>query len=71
MIQNSLLAISTAPANERQEVIRDSSIRGYIYVAEVDEARKKVRLLSPQAGQTPSTALLLGRFPEDVPGLVS
>ncbi|KAH7116065.1 Pre-mRNA cleavage complex II protein Clp1-domain-containing protein [Dendryphion nanum] len=71
LMQNSLLAISTAGPNERHEVIRDASIRGYIYVADVDEGRKKVRLLSPQAGQTPGTALLLGRFPEDVAGLVS
>lgn len=71
LIQNSLLAVTTASANERQEVIRDSSIRGYIYVADVDETKRKVRLLSPQPGQTPSNAMILGSFPEDVPGLVS
>ncbi|KAF2010081.1 Clp1-domain-containing protein, partial [Aaosphaeria arxii CBS 175.79] len=69
-IQNSLLAVTTASANEPQDSIRDSSVKGYIYVADVDEAKRKVRLLSPQAGQTPSTAILLGSFPEDVPGLV-
>ena len=70
-MQNSLLAITTAAANDRPEVIRDSSVRGYIYVADVDDAKKKVRLLSPQPGQTPPTAMILGPFPEDVPGLVS
>jgi polyribonucleotide 5'-hydroxyl-kinase len=63
LIQNSLLAVTTASANERQEVIRDSSVRGYIYVADVDEAKKKV--------QMPSNAMVFGNFPEDVPGLVS
>ncbi|ORY09668.1 mRNA cleavage and polyadenylation factor IA/II complex [Clohesyomyces aquaticus] len=71
MIQNSLLAITMASANEPQEVIRDTSIQGYIYVADVDDVKKKVRLLSPQPGQTPSNALILGSFPEDLPGLVS
>ncbi|KAF2121540.1 Pre-mRNA cleavage complex II protein Clp1-domain-containing protein [Lophiotrema nucula] len=70
-LQNSLLAVTTAAANDRQEMIRDASIRGYIYVADVDETKKKVRLLSPQPGQTPPNALILGSFPEDVPGLVS
>ncbi|KAF1846602.1 mRNA cleavage and polyadenylation factor IA/II complex [Cucurbitaria berberidis CBS 394.84] len=70
-LQNKLLAITTASPNERQEVIRDSSIRGYIYVADVDEAKKKVKLLSPQPGQTPGNAMVLGSWPEDIPGLVS
>ncbi|KAF1993002.1 pre-mRNA cleavage complex II protein-like protein Clp1 [Amniculicola lignicola CBS 123094] len=71
LMQNSLLAITTANPNDRQEVIRDSSVRGYMYVSDVDEAKKKVRLLSPQPGQVPSTAIVWGSFPEDVPGLVN
>lgn len=70
MIQNSLLAITTALANDGQEVIRDSSVRGYIYVADVDDLKKKVKLLSPQPGHTPPNAMVLGSFPEDIPGLV-
>jgi polyribonucleotide 5'-hydroxyl-kinase len=70
LITNSLLAVTTASANERPEVIRDSSIRGYIYVADVDDTKQKVKLLSPQPGQTPSNALVLGSFPEDVPDLL-
>lgn len=65
-----LLAITTAGANEAMAVIRDSSIRGYVYVADVDEAKKKVRLLSPLPGQTPASALVLGSWPEKVEGLV-
>ncbi|KAF2873435.1 mRNA cleavage and polyadenylation factor IA/II complex [Massariosphaeria phaeospora] len=71
LIQNSLLAITTAAANDRPDVIRDSSVRGYIYVADVDEVKKKVKLLSPQPGHTPPNALVFGSFPEDVPALVS
>ncbi|KAJ4368310.1 Cleavage polyadenylation factor subunit clp1 [Neocucurbitaria cava] len=70
-IQNKLLAVTMASPSDRQEVIRDASVRGYIYVADVDEVKKKVKLLSPQPGQTPGNAMVLGSWPEDVPGLVS
>jgi polyribonucleotide 5'-hydroxyl-kinase len=69
-LQNSLLAITTASPTDSQHVIRDSSVKGYIYVADVDEAKKKVRLLSPQPGMIPGNAMVLGSWPEDVPGLV-
>ncbi|KAF9694689.1 hypothetical protein EKO04_007293 [Ascochyta lentis] len=70
-IQNKLLAITTASPNDKHEVIRDSSVRGYIYVADVDEGKRKVRLLSPQPGHLPGSAMVLGSWPEDVAGLVS
>jgi polyribonucleotide 5'-hydroxyl-kinase len=70
-LTNKLLAITTASPNDKHEVIRDSSIKGYIYVAEVDEAKRKVRLLSPQPGHLPGSVMVLGRWPEDVAGLVS
>ncbi|KAF3033190.1 Cleavage polyadenylation factor subunit clp1 [Didymella heteroderae] len=70
-LTNKLLAITTASPNDKHEVIRDSSVRGYIYVADVDEAKRKVRLLSPQPGHLPGSAMVLGRWPEDVAGLVS
>jgi polyribonucleotide 5'-hydroxyl-kinase len=69
-IQNSLLAITTAAVNDRQEVIRDSSVKGYIYVAEVDELKKKIKVLSPQPGGVPGNAMVLGTWPEGVDDLV-
>jgi polyribonucleotide 5'-hydroxyl-kinase len=69
-IQNSLLAITTAAVNDRQEVIRDSSVKGYIYVAEVDELKKKIKVLSPQPGGVPGNAMVLGGWPEGVDDLV-
>lgn len=69
-LRNKLLAITTASSTDSQEVVRDSSVKGYIYVADVDEIKKKVRLLSPQPGSIPANAMVLGSWPEDVPGLV-
>lgn len=68
-LQNSLLAVTTASPTDRQDVIRDASIMGYIYVAEVDETRRKCRLLSPQPGQLPGNAMVLAPWPEEVVGL--
>jgi polyribonucleotide 5'-hydroxyl-kinase len=69
-LQNSILAITTALPTDAQDVIRDASVKGYVYVVDVDEAKKKVKLLSPQPGGMPGNAMVLGRWPEDVPGLV-
>ena len=70
MLQNVLLAVTTANASASQEAIRDASVLGYVYVADADDSKKKLRLLTPQSGRLPSKALVLGTFPEDVAGLV-
>lgn len=70
-LQDSLLAVTMAGAGDKHGVIRDACVRGYVYVADVDEGKKKVKLLSPMPGTVGGNALVLGRWPEDVPGLVN
>lgn len=70
-LKDRILAVTTAGPKESGSSIRDASVRGYLYVAEVDEVKRKVRLLSPQPGQTPGQALVVGVWPEGVEGLVS
>lgn len=65
-LQGSLLAITTTDINDTQDAIRDSSIQGYIYIAEVDEPKSKMRLLTPMSGRVPSKALVVGDWPEGV-----
>ena len=43
---------------------------GYAYVADVDDAKKKVKLLSPVSGRVPPKALIWGQWPEDVIDMV-
>lgn len=69
-MQNCLLAVTHADPNADQETIRDSSIMGYVYVAEVDEAKGKVRLLAPVSGRVPPRAIVWGSWPEAVADLV-
>ena len=39
---------------EDEEAIRDAPVVGYVYVADVEEARKRVRVLSPVGGRLPA-----------------
>ena len=71
MLQNCLLAVTYAEPNDTQEAIRDSSIMGYVYVADVDETKNKLKLLSPVSGNVPPRAIISGSWPEDVPDLVA
>lgn len=70
-LANSLLAISHAPPNASPAEIRDSSIMGFLYVADVDVEKGKIRVLSPVGGRVPARALIWGsKWPEEVVGLV-
>ena len=50
--------IMQAAPNDSHESIRDASVMGFIYVAEVDEKRKKVKVLAPLSGRLPSRAMI-------------
>lgn len=69
-MQNSILAIVRADPNDSQENIRDACVLGFIYVAEVDEKKKKMKILAPISGRLPHQAMIWGSWPEDIGGLV-
>ena len=70
-LANSLLAISNAPPTASPNQIRDSSIMGFLYVADVDSEKGKIRILAPVGGRVPARALVWGRkWPGEVVGLV-
>ena len=69
-MQNSILAIVHADPNDTQENIRDASVLGFVYIAEVDEKRKKVKVLAPLSGRLPNRAMVWGSWPEGVGDLV-
>ncbi|MCJ1225041.1 Cleavage polyadenylation factor subunit clp1 [Toensbergia leucococca] len=70
LMQNSILAIVHADPNDTQENIRDASVLGFVYIAEVDEKRKKVKVLAPLSGRLPNRAMVWGSWPEGVGDLV-
>jgi len=69
-MQNVLLAVKYASTTDSEDTVRDASVMGYLYTAEVDESKKKVRILSPVGGRLPSRALVWGVFPDGVGDLV-
>ena len=70
LMQNCILAIMHADPHDSQENIRDASVMGFVYVAEVDEKRKKMRVLAPVSGRMPNRAVVWGSWPEGVGDLV-
>ena len=70
-LSNTLLAITHVPPNTSPPDIRDASVMGFLYVADVDADRSKIRVLAPIGGRTPARALVWGRkWPGEVIGLV-
>lgn len=68
---NGIVAIKFCPGLSAHETIRDSTVMGFVYVAEVDEARKKVRFLAPHPSRWGDRALVFGSWPEGVGDLVA
>ncbi|PNS18645.1 hypothetical protein CAC42_5184 [Sphaceloma murrayae] len=68
---NAVLAIKFATEKEGTERIRDAPVMGFVYVAEVDEVRKRVRFLAPHPGRWGERVLVAGSWPEGVSDLVS
>ncbi|KAI9801747.1 MAG: Cleavage polyadenylation factor subunit clp1 [Sarcosagium campestre] len=70
MIQNCILAIMNAEHGDSQDNIRDASVVGFIYVIEVDEKKRKIRVLAPVSGRLPAKPLVWGPWPEPTLNLV-
>ncbi|KAK4934190.1 Cleavage polyadenylation factor subunit clp1, partial [Elasticomyces elasticus] len=65
-MQHALLAVMHCRFNESQETIRDTAVKGFVYVSEVNETKKVVRMLVPQASEWSGRALVWGAWPEVV-----
>ncbi|OAX79644.1 mRNA cleavage and polyadenylation factor Clp1 [Emergomyces africanus] len=70
-LENTLLAVTHAAPNAPLNEIRDASIMGFVYVADVDEKKAKIRVLAPVGGRVPARAMIWGRrWPGELVGLV-
>ena len=61
---------STAVPGDDAASLRDASVLGFLYVAEVDEGKRRITVLSPVAGRVPDRAIVWGAWPEEVVGMV-
>lgn len=69
-MQNSILAIVNAYPEDTQENIRDASVMGFIYIADVDEKKNKLKVLASVGGRLPNKAMIWGSWPEGISDLM-
>ena len=69
-MQNAVLTVVNAHPEDTQENIRDASVMGFIYIADVDEKKNKLKVLAPMGGRLPNKAIIWGSWPEGISDLM-
>ncbi|CAK7205399.1 Cleavage polyadenylation factor subunit clp1 [Sporothrix eucalyptigena] len=64
------LSVMNAGLHDPPDVIQHATVLGFVYVAEVDAERRKVRILAPVSGRLGDRPLVFGRWPEPYINLV-
>ncbi len=64
------LAVMNAGVRDPPEVIQQAPVLGFVYVAEADGERRRVRILAPVSGRLGDRPLVFGRWPEPYINLV-
>ncbi|KAI1807248.1 Clp1-domain-containing protein [Daldinia bambusicola] len=70
VMQNCILSVVYASIHDSADTIRDSNVMGYVYVAEVDEKRRKLKVLAPVTARLGDRPLLWGSWPEPMVSLL-
>ena len=70
MMLHSLLAVMHAAVLDSAETIRDATVKGFVYVAEVDEKKRQLKVLAPLNTSFTDKPLVWGSWPEQVIGLM-
>ncbi|KAI9736436.1 MAG: Cleavage polyadenylation factor subunit clp1 [Claussenomyces sp. TS43310] len=70
MMLHRVLAVMYASPHDSQETIRDASVMGFVYVAEVDEKRRRVKILAPLSGKLGDRPMIWGTWPEATVSLI-
>ncbi|CAK7562788.1 MAG: Cleavage polyadenylation factor subunit clp1 [Sporothrix epigloea] len=58
------LAVMNADLHDPPDVIQHAAVLGFVYVAEFDTERRKVRVLAPVSGRIGDRPLVFGKWPE-------
>ncbi|KAI0161049.1 Clp1-domain-containing protein [Hypoxylon sp. FL1284] len=69
-LQNCVLTVVYASIYDNADTIRDSNVMGYVYVADVDEKRKKLKILAPVSARLGDRPLIWGSWPEPIVSLL-
>lgn len=65
-LHGSVLAIMNADPSVPLEQIRAASVIGFVHVVEVDDKKRRLKLLAPLSGRLPRRTLLWGSWPEQI-----
>lgn len=69
-MQNCTLAVVYANPNDPADAVRDANVMGFVYVADVDEKRRRLRVLAPVSARLGDRPLLWGLWPEPMVSLL-
>ncbi|KAH9908426.1 Clp1-domain-containing protein [Xylariomycetidae sp. FL2044] len=70
MMQNCVLAVMYASVRDAPEAIGRANVMGFVYVADVDEKRRKLKVLAPVGARLGDRPLLWGAWPEPMVSLL-
>ncbi|KAG4027697.1 hypothetical protein MFRU_028g01190 [Monilinia fructicola] len=59
-----IFAVMHASVRDSQDTIRDASVMGFVYVAEVDDKKKRLKILAPLNTRVTDRPLIWGTWPE-------
>ncbi|RKF76134.1 mRNA cleavage and polyadenylation factor clp1 [Golovinomyces cichoracearum] len=65
-----MLAVMFASEADSQETLRDASVMGFVYVSEVNEKRRKLKVLAPMNSKITERPLIWGSWPEPTMSLI-
>lgn len=63
-MQHWTLAVMHASTKDAPETVRAASVMGFVYVSDVDEERRKIKVLAPVGGRLGDRPLVWGKWPE-------
>ena len=70
LMLHSLLAIMHAAVLDTVETIRDATVMGFVYIAEVDEKKRRLKILAPLNTRFTDRPLVWGSWPERTMDLI-
>jgi len=59
-----ILAVMHASTADSQETIRDATVMGFVYVAEVDDKKRRLKVLAPLNTRITDRPMIWGSWPE-------
>lgn len=65
-----ILAVMYASIHDSQDTIRDATVMGFVYVAEVAESKKRFKILAPLNTRFTDRPMILGSWPEATLSLI-